>query len=102
MCKANRIISPTLGGGPFIKALMQAQKSALLIGRNDARIKHLKEYALTCIKVQATSNASCDYYMPRASALKRCGLEPDDAANEGGTSSDEDQPVLLQAQTSCR
>ena len=76
--KAERAIIATPGGGTVLKACLAHGVKALVIAKNDAHMKHLRDYAIAFMLTEAKMNAACTYHVKRGAVISRLGLDEDD------------------------
>ena len=93
-----RVVTPSCGGGPLLKAMLQSEVLGLLICNNAHHQRHLEDYVRYYIRMEAIGNRESRFFMPRAKVIKLLGLAPDGSVLTHGTSSDsecdDDKPVL--------
>ena len=87
-----RVVSPTPGGGPLLKALLQQEVLGLLLCRTNEHRAHLEEYAARHIRLDAMSNQDSRFYMPRAKVIAKLGLAPDGGFHAAEESDSEPEP----------
>ena len=73
--KTKRAILATPGGGAMLKACVAHGVKALVIVKNDAHMKHLRDYAIEFMLNEAKMNSACAYHVNRKAVISKLGLD---------------------------
>ena len=94
--QAKRAVVATPGGGPLLKALIQAQCKALLISRSETLTRHLQSFAQNYLSSEIQFNTECEWYTPRSAVIKKLGLSPDEDHHEESSSDEDENPAYVE------
>ena len=77
--KAKRAIIATPGGGVLLRACVAQGVKALVISKNEAHMKHLRDHVIEFMVNEAQVNSMCPYHIKRKLVISKLGLDEDDA-----------------------